>query len=44
MRYGIALGSNLGDRLQNIQRAKRLLVEQCRLIAAAPIYKSDPVD
>ena len=42
--YGIALGSNLGDRQKNIEDATRLLSEHGRIIAAAPIYKSAPVD
>lgn len=43
MRYGIALGSNLGDRLQNILTASARLGERCRTVAAAPIYMSSPV-
>lgn len=47
MIYGIALGSNLGDRLQHLQDAVRLLREvhpTMRLHAAAPVYETDPVD
>jgi len=44
MRFGIALGSNLGDRLQNILAARSLLAERCRIVAAAPVYRSAPVD
>ncbi len=45
MIYGIALGSNLGDRLGNLRDAVRLLVDgNLSLIAAAPIYESEPVD
>ncbi|MDA0294131.1 MAG: 3-methyl-2-oxobutanoate hydroxymethyltransferase [Verrucomicrobia bacterium] len=44
MRYGIALGSNLGDRLQNILAARAQLTAQGRILAAAPIYESAPVD
>ncbi len=46
-RYVIALGSNLGDRLQHLQGALRLMLErlpQARLMAAAPVYESAPVD
>lgn len=45
--YGIALGSNLGDRLQNIQQAvdKLLLaLPTATVTAAAPLYETDPVD
>lgn len=45
MIYGIALGSNLGDRLENLRCAVRRLVEaNIRLTAAAPVYESAPVD
>ena len=45
MIYGIALGSNLGDRLGNLRDAVRRLVEaKVRLLVAAPIYESEPVD
>ncbi|MFT5408359.1 MAG: 3-methyl-2-oxobutanoate hydroxymethyltransferase [Verrucomicrobiales bacterium] len=43
-RYGIALGSNLGDRLRSIEEAKRRLSVSGRILASAPIYKSAPVD
>ena len=42
--YGIALGSNLGDRLKNIAEATGQLAEHGRIVASAPIYKSTPVD
>ena len=43
-RYGIALGSNLGDRLENLEGATRELARRCRILASAPIYRSSPVD
>ena len=43
MRYGIALGSNLGDRLKNLEGAKRQLRAHGRIVAAAPTYRSEPV-
>lgn len=45
--YGIALGSNLGDRLANLQRALKAVLElkaNVTLITAAPIYETEPVD
>ena len=48
MTFGIALGSNLGDRLQNLQAAVEALLRQrdpaIRLRVAAPVYETDPVD
>ncbi len=45
MIYGIALGSNLGDRLGNLRDAvRRLVVLDVRLLAAAPVYESEPMD
>ena len=46
MRYGIALGSNLGARLENLRRAVSLLTSggEVRLLAAAPVYETQPVD
>ncbi|MCE9519168.1 MAG: 2-amino-4-hydroxy-6-hydroxymethyldihydropteridine diphosphokinase [Verrucomicrobia bacterium] len=47
MIYAIALGSNLGERLQHLQDALRLMLErlpQARLLVAAPVYESAPVD
>jgi len=47
MRYGIALGSNLGDRLAHLRNAITAM-RQClpgfRLVAAAPMYETEPVD
>ena len=45
--YGIALGSNLGDRLSNLSRAVAALTERVpdlRLLAVAPVYETAPVD
>ncbi len=45
MIYGIALGSNLGDRIENLRGAVRRLVEKnIRLMDVAPVYESAPVD
>jgi 2-amino-4-hydroxy-6-hydroxymethyldihydropteridine diphosphokinase len=45
--FGIALGSNMGDREGNLQRAVELLVERipgARLTARAGFYETAPVD
>lgn len=47
MRFGIALGSNLGDRAANLRRGVELLRERVPkfvLLASAPVYETDPVD
>ena len=47
MHFGIALGSNLGDRAANIQRGMDLLlgrVPGIRLNASEPVYETEPVD
>lgn len=48
MHFGIALGSNLGDRAANIQRGIDLLlaapVPGIHLNASAPVYETEPVD
>ena len=48
MLFGIALGSNLGDRAANIQRGIDLLlaahVPGIHLNASAPVYETEPVD
>jgi 2-amino-4-hydroxy-6-hydroxymethyldihydropteridine diphosphokinase len=47
MHFGIALGSNLGDRAANMQRGIKLLMEcvpGIRLNASAPVYETEPVD
>ncbi len=46
-RAGIALGSNLGNRLRHLQHARdmlRNLVPEETTYAQAPIYQSEPVD
>jgi 2-amino-4-hydroxy-6-hydroxymethyldihydropteridine diphosphokinase len=47
MRVGVALGSNLGDRLENLRRARHALARidgvGARLLASA-VYATDPVD
>ena len=55
IRVGIGLGSNLGDRLLNLQRARALILALPGMIPSpqpdgqpaclsAPVYESDPVD
>lgn len=47
MHFGIALGSNLGDRAENIRRGIELLlarVPNVTLSAEAPVYETEPVD
>jgi 2-amino-4-hydroxy-6-hydroxymethyldihydropteridine diphosphokinase len=47
MRYGIALGSNLGDRLGCLRKAVEEIVmriNRALLVAAAPVYETAPVD
>lgn len=45
MEVGLSLGSNLGDRRAALQEAVRRLVAlpDVRLLAAAPLYETDPV-
>ncbi|MDZ4405746.1 2-amino-4-hydroxy-6-hydroxymethyldihydropteridine diphosphokinase [Prosthecobacter sp.] len=46
MRFGIALGSNLGDRAENMRRGIELLLERIpgvKLTARAPVYETEPV-
>jgi len=45
--YGIAFGSNLGNRLSNLRQAKRLLLHHCpspKEATFSPIYETQPVD
>jgi 2-amino-4-hydroxy-6-hydroxymethyldihydropteridine diphosphokinase len=47
MNFGIALGSNLGDRLRNLQAAMQEIMRvtpRTQLRAVAPLYETDPVD
>jgi 2-amino-4-hydroxy-6-hydroxymethyldihydropteridine diphosphokinase len=47
MRYGLALGSNLGDRRENLTKARRLLLERSAdptSLLCAGLYESEPVD
>ena len=47
MKYGIALGSNLGDRLAHLRRALELILvlpANVRLMAAAPVYETRPLE
>lgn len=42
MIYYIALGSNLGDRLQNLKNAKQHLLKIGALYKQSPVYRSKP--
>ena len=45
--FGIALGSNLGDRASNFQRGAQLLLERvpdAQVTAVASLYETEPVD
>lgn len=47
MNFGIALGSNLGDRAENLRRGVELLRERVPGLivrASAPVYETDPVE
>jgi len=47
MRTGVALGSNLGDRLSNLHAARTAIVDLARVrppILYSAIYETDPVD
>lgn len=47
MRTGVALGSNLGDRLANLRAARDFLLsmhEGGGAAAVSPVYETDPVD
>src|SRR5438105_4519256 len=46
MRCGIALGSNVGDRLQNLRQAREQIVElnmRDRAVKQSKIYETEPV-
>ena len=42
---GFSLGSNLGDRLQHLQQAKAMILEQAEaeLLAQSPVYETEPI-
>jgi len=46
MEVGLSLGSNLGDRLANLQDARQrvVAVTGLRLLASSPVYETEPVD
>ena len=46
MKVGLGLGSNLGDRLLNLQQAKRYLLSLSSegWHQASPLYETDPID
>ena len=46
MKVGLGLGSNIGDRLLNLQQAKRYLLSlsQEGWHLASPLYETDPID
>jgi 2-amino-4-hydroxy-6-hydroxymethyldihydropteridine diphosphokinase len=47
MRTAVALGSNLGDRLENLRAARRQIIELDRIrppVLSAGIYETEPVD
>ena len=47
MRTAVALGSNLGDRLENLRAARRAILDLANVkppILSSPIYETEPVD
>ena len=45
MNYILSLGSNIGDRIENLKRARSLLEkEQIKIIRSSSIYETQPVD
>jgi 2-amino-4-hydroxy-6-hydroxymethyldihydropteridine diphosphokinase len=46
MEVGLSLGSNLGDRLQNLREAKALIIalKGVSFAAQSPVYETEPVD
>jgi 2-amino-4-hydroxy-6-hydroxymethyldihydropteridine diphosphokinase len=44
MRAGIALGSNIGDRMENIRAAREALASLFGPVLFSPVYETDPVD
>ena len=45
MEVGLSLGSNLGDRLDNLREARRRIaaLPGVRLLASSPVYETEPV-
>ncbi len=47
MRTGVALGSNLGDRMANLHAARKAIAELSDVgssVIASPVYETEPVD
>lgn len=46
MEVGLSLGSNLGDRLQNLRQAKKRIIalRGVSFAAQSPVYETEPVD
>ncbi|MGA0334500.1 MAG: 2-amino-4-hydroxy-6-hydroxymethyldihydropteridine diphosphokinase [Kiritimatiellia bacterium] len=46
VQVGLSLGSNLGDKIENLRRAARLVLEQAdaRLVGKSSLYETEPVD
>ena len=47
MRIGIALGSNLGDRMANLRAARQAIVDLGNIkppVLSSPIYETEPID
>ena len=46
MRIGIALGSNLGDRMANLRTAREAIIDLAanKSTLASPVYETDPVN
>ena len=42
VRVYLGLGSNLGDRLANLERGLQILGERVRLVRASSIYETEP--
>ena len=43
MRFFIGLGSNLGDREENLRRAIQLLKQKMKLVKISSLYESEPM-
>lgn len=46
MEIGLSLGANLGDRLQNLKAAKKLIIAagKISIVVQSPVYETEPVD